>query len=219
MTDASGAADTEEIERIISAALTTSAKIRALGERGLSRTQIRDLLGIRYQHVRKVLIDAGIDAASPYRANSAASSLPEPAAPPAQPPLHWRDLLSLGFVEIGHWGLSEAGIVLDGVPPNEPGVYAFILDDSIAYVGLTQNTLRARMGHYRLGHVRQKTSARVNMLIREALANGSKVHVLMCLPGSIDWNGLTLQLAPSLEAALIGRIRPDWNIQGNRRGS
>jgi hypothetical protein len=39
---------------------TTSAKIWALAGAGYGRTEIAKLLGIRYQHVRKVLLDAGI---------------------------------------------------------------------------------------------------------------------------------------------------------------
>jgi len=41
---------------------TTSAKIRALAQAGHDRTEISQHLGIRYQHVRKVLLDAGITA-------------------------------------------------------------------------------------------------------------------------------------------------------------
>ncbi len=47
-------------EDIIQGLTTTSAKIRALAEAGFERTKISLLLGIRYQHVRKVLADAGI---------------------------------------------------------------------------------------------------------------------------------------------------------------
>ena len=37
---------------------TKSDKIRALGKAGYARQQIADFLGIRYQHVRNVLVDA-----------------------------------------------------------------------------------------------------------------------------------------------------------------
>ena len=47
-------------EEILRGLETTSAKIRALAAAGYLRTEIRDLLGIRYQHVHKVLEDAGI---------------------------------------------------------------------------------------------------------------------------------------------------------------
>ncbi len=39
---------------------TKSDKIRMLAKAGYSRTEISELLVVRYQHVRKVLLDAGI---------------------------------------------------------------------------------------------------------------------------------------------------------------
>jgi hypothetical protein len=47
-------------EDIISWLATTSAKIRALAEAGYDRTEISQVLDIRYQHVRKVLLNGGI---------------------------------------------------------------------------------------------------------------------------------------------------------------
>jgi hypothetical protein len=44
---------------------TKSAKIRKLGAAGYTRQQIADFLGIRYQHVRNVLLDAERKAAQP----------------------------------------------------------------------------------------------------------------------------------------------------------
>jgi hypothetical protein len=47
-------------EAITSGLETKSAKIRALAEAGYDRTEISNLLGIRYQHVRNVLVVSGI---------------------------------------------------------------------------------------------------------------------------------------------------------------
>jgi hypothetical protein len=47
-----------EMERLVVGLPTKSAKIRTLGGAGYSRSQIADFLGIRYQHVRNVLVDA-----------------------------------------------------------------------------------------------------------------------------------------------------------------
>ncbi len=47
-----------EMERITVGLTTKSDKIRTLGKAGYSRQQIADFLGIRYQHVRNVLVDA-----------------------------------------------------------------------------------------------------------------------------------------------------------------
>src|SRR4051812_46486838 len=53
---------------------TTSAKIRALHGAGYSRSEIAEFLGIRYQHVRNVLVQ---DEARHAKATEAASLVPE----------------------------------------------------------------------------------------------------------------------------------------------
>ena len=47
-------------EDVTAGLATKSDKIRALAKAGYARVEIAALLGIRYQHVRKVLLDAGI---------------------------------------------------------------------------------------------------------------------------------------------------------------
>lgn len=47
-----------EMEQLVLGLPTKSEKIRTLGKAGYSRRQIADFLGIRYQHVRNVLVDA-----------------------------------------------------------------------------------------------------------------------------------------------------------------
>jgi hypothetical protein len=47
-------------EEVIHGLEITSAKIRALAQEGYDRTEIAAFLGVRYQHVRQVLLDAGI---------------------------------------------------------------------------------------------------------------------------------------------------------------
>ena len=47
-----------DMKRLTAGLSTKSDKIRALGKAGYPRQQIADFLGIRYQHVRNVLVDA-----------------------------------------------------------------------------------------------------------------------------------------------------------------
>jgi bifunctional DNA-binding transcriptional regulator/antitoxin component of YhaV-PrlF toxin-antitoxin module len=47
-----------DMKRLTAGLTTKSDKIRALGKAGYARQQIADFLGIRYQHVRNVLVDA-----------------------------------------------------------------------------------------------------------------------------------------------------------------
>jgi hypothetical protein len=48
----------QNMERLTSGLRTKAEKIRRLGAAGYARQQIADFLGIRYQHVRNVLVDA-----------------------------------------------------------------------------------------------------------------------------------------------------------------
>ena len=100
----------------------------------------------------------------------------EPAVGKATP---WEVLLRAGFQFLGEWTQGPASAIkLDAKAPAEPGVYAFVLDDVVAYVGLTNGTLRTCLDQYRRGHAQQRTRARVNKLISKTLADGKRVKVV-----------------------------------------
>lgn len=87
--------------------------------------------------------------------------------------------------------------------PADAGVYAFVVDGIIRYIGLTQRGLLGRMAHYVRGHARQRTSARIKGLILRALIVGSRVEILIATPEDSTWHGLPVLTAPGLEAGLI----------------
>lgn len=123
-----------------------------------------------------------------------------------------------GFTRIGQWKLTgEGGFDLSDPAPKDPGVYAFILDDEIVYVGLTLTGLHTRMGHYRRGHEDMVTSKRVNGLILEALRAGSTVEVLVAMPRPAEWHSMPVNNAAGLEAGLISHLLARWNIRGARK--
>lgn len=193
--------------------MTTSAKIRALAHARYDRTEISQLLGIRYQHVRKVLLDAGI--VSGLRRPVEVQREPITVDADARETTSASALLHAGFLSIGEWTLTLKGeLKLDAKPPTEPGVYAFVVDDAVVYVGLTINGLKTRLDQYRVGHRRQSTNARVKALIIETLSNGQRVTVLVAMPAPVEWNGLPVNTAAGLEAGLIQMSRPVWNIIG-----
>lgn len=137
------------------------------------------------------------------------------AAPASREATSWEVLLRAGFQLLGEWTQEPvSAIKLDAKAPTEPGVYAFVLDDVVAYVGLTNSTLRTCLDQYRRGHAQQRTRARVNKLISNALANGQRVKVLVATPEPDEWHGLPVITAAGLEAGLIHMIRPAWNIVG-----
>jgi hypothetical protein len=211
------AIDRPAVETVIQGLSSTSDKIRALARAGYLRTEIGKILDIRYQHVRKVLVDARI--ADGLTRNVDFERLPVTVTVSQEPPEPTPGdvLLAAGFRHIGEWRPTGAGeFELTAPAPDEPGVYAFIEDGWVRYVGLTQTGLRTRMGHYRRGHERQRTSARVKGLIAAALAEGREVKVLVATPEPLVWNGLPVNTAAGLEAGLIRLIRPQWNMLGAR---
>jgi len=215
--------DERAIADVVIAGLGTKAdRIRALAHAGYLRTEIATLLNIRYQHVRHVLERSGISLgrvrdAVPAALPTAASASFEPkpdqtTATEGFPPSR---LIDAGFVRIGQWtSVSDEAFALDSVAPRDAGVYAFVVDGVISYVGLTQRGLRGRMSHYVRGHSRQRTSARVKGRILAALRFGSRIEILVATPDAMEWNGLPVLTAPGLEAGLIRLIQPEWNMQG-----
>ena len=118
---------------------------------------------------------------------------------------------------LGEWTRdSESAISFACQAPTAPGVYAFVVDDIVVYVGLTLNGLRARSDQYCRGHKRQRTSARINGLIGRTLAKGKRVIVLAATPEPLEWQDLPVNTAAGLEAGLIEMIQPPWNIKGAR---
>ena len=105
-------------------------------------------------------------------------------------------------------------MTLDGTAPTDPGIYAFVLNDVVMYIGLTNNSLKTRFEQYRYGHEKQRTNARLKKLIGKSLSEGQQVKVLIATPEPLEWSGLPVNTAAGLEAGLIEMIRPEWNIAG-----
>ncbi|QOD63853.1 GIY-YIG nuclease family protein [Ochrobactrum sp. MT180101] len=199
---------------------TKSEMIRALARAGYMRTEIASLLGIRYQHVRKVLVDAGITEGLQSREEVSLEREPvvvevgDDDTDEASTGTSWEVLLRAGFHFLGEWKGENEDFQIDARAPADAGVYSFVVDDVVMYVGLTQRGLRARLDGYRRGYERQRTNARVKALIQEALAAGKRVKVLVAVPTASEWNGLPVNTAAGLEAGLIAKIQPAWNILG-----
>ncbi len=203
-----------EADKVVEGLTTKSDKIRALANAGYLRTEISKFLGIPYQHVRYALVRSGFEGGlQPGRGGDRSVVPPQPMRNRPEP-TSWEVLIRAGFQCSGKWELVDGELNLDGSIPSESGVYAFVVDDFIVYIGLTLNGLRTRMSQYRLGHARQRTSARVKNLIVEALQSGKRVEILTVMPEPLNWNDLPVDTAAGLEAGLIREFKPAWNIQG-----
>ncbi|WP_458759212.1 GIY-YIG nuclease family protein [Afipia sp. TerB] len=193
-----------------------SDKIRALARADYSRVEIAALLGIRYQHVRKVLLDAGISSGlKEIELEVDQSPVIVEQTSDEREPAKVEFLTGAGFHILGKWSQPQPGeIALDADAPKQPGVYAFVLDEVVVYVGLTQSTLKTRLDQYRRGYEGQRTNVRVKGLISDALAAGRIVQVLVAVPEQLEWNGLPVNTVAGLEMGLIKLLKPAWNILG-----
>lgn len=190
-------------QTIIADLPTTAAKIRALAASGMARAEIARFLGVSYQHVRNTLAARAPTGAAPAAVESAAA------------PCRGADLLQAGFAEVGQWvACAQVGMRLSGPAPAAAGVYAFLVDDQLCYVGVTQQGLRARLAGYARGDERQRTNARLKRLICECVGQGQQVTILAAFPDDLEWNGLPVNGAAGLEYGLIRRFRPRWNQMG-----
>ena len=194
---------------------TTSEKIRALANAGYDRVAIAKYLDIRYQHVRNVLFRSGIAGGMRREVEAEREPVEVDAEPAAREDTSWTVLTDAGFQFLGEWTHdSESLLRLDARAPSAPGVYAFVVDDVVVYVGLTLSGLKTRLDQYRRGHEGQKTSSRINGRISQLLHEGKKVKVLVATPEPQEWQDLPVNTAAGLEAGLIEMIRPSWNIRG-----
>jgi hypothetical protein len=192
-----------------------STKIRALADARCDRTEISHLLGVRYQQVRKVLVDTGITSGLRRQVEAEREPITVDAGPKLCGATSADVLLRASFSSIGEWTQTSKMVIRLGAKVTaEPGVYAFVVNDVVVYVGLTNNGLKARLDGYRVGHKGQRTNARVKQLIIDTLSKGQPVAVLVALPAPLEWNGLPVNTAAGLEAGLIQMCRPVWNITG-----
>jgi hypothetical protein len=195
--------------------ITKSDKIRALAQASYDRTEISQILGIRYQHVRNVLLQSGFTGGLRSEVEAEREPVEVDAAPPPREDTSWKVLTDAGFQLLGEWTQDPESLIrLDSKAPASPGVYAFVVDDVVVYVGLTLSGLKTRFDQYRRGHKGQKTSSRINGRISQTLSEGKKVKVLVATPEPSEWQELPVNTAAGLEVGLIEMIRPSWNIRG-----
>lgn len=115
--------DYEEITRGLP---TKSEKIRTLGRKGVPTADIARFLGIRYQHARNVLNDAGLQHGGMAEEMPALETKMMPPLETAAPVSKgiWLDLEALGRLQIPLDMLAQAGLTLGDrvfIKPTEGG--------------------------------------------------------------------------------------------------
>jgi hypothetical protein len=138
-----------------------------------------------------------------------------------KPKLTVERLMDGGFAEAGCWQIDSNGLLEILALPAKTGVYAFAIDGVVQYVGLAASSLAKRLRFYARPGISQRTSLRLNQLIRDLCREGHKVDVLVAFPNNFEWGGFIVSGAEGLEAGLIQEFHLPWNIRGagNKRAS
>jgi len=202
-----------EIADEISALIGQTAESKSVRERYVAEGGDPGTASVQYGHwkraraeTREVLPNA------PPSQNKTPRSV-EKVVPREEPP-DWTILLKNEFKYFADWGLDgNERILTDKKLPSERGVYAFVIQDRVVYIGVS-TSLSRRMNNYRVGAKGQRTSRRLNEKLSGVIREGKAVRVLFATPGMGSWNNLPIDLAPGLEAGLIALFRPEWNMRG-----
>jgi len=108
---------------------------------------------------------------------------------------------------------STADLVLDQPFPNAVGVYAFAKGDIALYVGVATMGLAKRLYFYGRPGVTQRTSQRLNGIIKSELLAGSVIDIYIAVPPNLEWNGLPVHGSAGLELGLIRKYALPWNLR------
>jgi hypothetical protein len=136
---------------------------------------------------------------------------------PSRRPLTAKQLEAAGFVHSATWVLDPAGVLqTDKTLPAERGVYAFSRAGAVQYVGVASMGLKKRLYFYAKPGSTQRTSQRLNEVIRRELAQGKRIKIYTATPSDMVWNGLPVNGSAGLEVGLIESFHLPWNIRGAR---
>ena len=133
------------------------------------------------------------------------------------PAKHVEQLLKGGFVHAGAWHRDETSgsIRFEGARSlqSEAGVYAYVVNGAVHYVGSAQRGLRSRLRRYEITKT-LRTSHRIRQEILAVLADGREIDIYTIVPPSKTVNGLPVDMVVGLEEGLIRSWRPVWNVRG-----
>ena len=123
----------------------------------------------------------------------------------ADRPKTLRKAITEGFEHVSNWTREGDRTKLAHLNWEEKAgwLYAFVVEGTVMYIGLTTGVLRSRMDHYR--HLKQDQPARLRELIEGELDDGQGV----LLYGRHIRDGQSLIRE---EARLIHELDPPWNI-------
>lgn len=83
----------------------------------------------------------------------------------------------------------------------------------VLYVGVATMGIAKRLYFYSKPGVTQRTSQRINTIIKNELLTVAAIDVYIALPPDFDWNGLPIHGSAGLELGLIKKYALQWNMR------
>lgn len=193
--------------------MSVSENIRTLARDGLTTADIARQLGIRYQRAYNVLKADGV-LTTPQKAATIPPKRLTVSAASQKPALKVDTLIAGGFALASRWQLSSTGdLVLEQPLPKAVGVYAFVKEGAALYVGVATMGLARRLYFYGKPGVTQRTSKRLNNIIRNELLAVPAIDIYTAVPPDLTWNGLPIHGSAGLELGLIKMYALPWNMR------
>lgn len=93
------------------------------------------------------------------------------------------------------------------------GVYAFVNCGTALYVGVATMGLAKRLYFYGNPGATQRTSLRLNAIIKNELRSGHCIDLYTAAPADLEWNGLPIHSSAGLELGLIKKFDLPWNVR------
>ena len=107
----------------------------------------------------------------------------------------------LGFKQVGIFSLGDKGLDFQLFnSQDDEGVYIFLIDGEIRYIGKIEMALKQRMHGYKNPGVTQRTNQRINPKLLDVLKKGKKAEI---------W----FKQYSTLEKKMIREFNPEWNQQ------
>jgi excinuclease UvrABC nuclease subunit len=120
------------------------------------------------------------------------------------------ELIAGGFQLYGAFHMTDSKLRIATKLPSKPGVYIFLVNEEVMYVGSTIVNVHGRMNCY----LRSDRSWNVVDGIFNAINSGKKVELLINTQPTTTLNGLPLNVVVGLEQGLIDALSPKWNKRG-----
>ena len=128
------------------------------------------------------------------------------------------ELSKLGFKRVGNFSFEDKKLsfYLDQ-NKNEKGSYAFVINGTVKYVGVTKNSLYARMNGYKNPGPSQETNKRVKPELVMAGSTliyflpESEISKLATVIRGNDWERQLPTDMETFERFLISLFKPAWN--------